>query len=117
MTRHVWEEFLEQAEENRYTEGIREYYSLRKETIERDFGLVKELHGFRYTQMFGKARMEMKAALTYACLNLKKLAKVRWKERVKISQNGSFFFVVGFDIPKYLKTAFGRFPKAVLSTV
>ena len=80
VTRHVWEEFVEQAEENRYTEGIREYYQLRKETIERDFGLAKELHAFRYTQMFGKARMEMKAALTYACLNLKKLAKKRWNE-------------------------------------
>ena len=75
VTRHVWEEYVEQTEENRYTEGIREFYHLRKETIERDFGLAKELHGFRYTQMFGKARMEMKAALTYACLNLKKLAK------------------------------------------
>lgn len=117
VTRHVWEEFLEQAEENRYTDGIREYYSLRKETIERDFGLVKELHGFRYTQMFGKARMEMKAALTYACLNLKKLAKVRWKERVNTSQYSSFFFMAGFVLPKYTKTPFGRFPKAVFSTV
>jgi transposase len=84
VTRHVWEEYLEQVEENRYTDGIREYYPLRKETIERDFGLAKELHGFRYTQMFGKARMSMKAALTYACLNLKKLAKKRWGERMKI---------------------------------
>ena len=41
---------LEEAEENRYTYGIREYYKLRKETIERDFALAKELHGFRYTQ-------------------------------------------------------------------
>ena len=52
-----------------------------KETIERIFGLAKELHGFRYTQQFGKAQMEVKAALTYACLNLKKLAKKRWKNR------------------------------------
>jgi len=37
--------------------------------------------GFRYTQLLGKARMEMKAALTYACLDLKKLAKKRWHER------------------------------------
>ena len=49
--------------------------------LERIFGLAKELHGFRYTQQFGKAQMEVKAALTYACLNLKKLAKKRWKTR------------------------------------
>ena len=51
-------------------------YKLRKETIERLFGTAKENHGFRYTQMYGKARMEMKVGLTYACLNLKKLAKM-----------------------------------------
>ncbi len=45
-----------------------------KETIERLFGTAKEHHGFRYTQLKGKARMEMKVGLTYACLNLKKWA-------------------------------------------
>jgi len=79
VTRHVWADELEEAEENRYTYGIREYYKLRKETIERDFALAKELHGFRYTQEYGQARMEWKTALTYACMNLKKLARKRWK--------------------------------------
>ncbi|MBD8969113.1 MAG: hypothetical protein EGR88_08950 [Ruminococcus sp. SR1/5] len=37
---------------------------------------TKEQHGFRYTQYVGKARMEMKAGLTFACMNLKKLAKI-----------------------------------------
>ena len=82
VTRHVWEDYIEAAEENRHTYGIREYYQLRKETIERSFGLAKELHGFRYTQEYGKARMEVKAALTFACMNLKKLAKKRWKSRL-----------------------------------
>ena len=30
----------------------------------------------RYTHMYGKARMNMKVSLTYACMNLKKLAKM-----------------------------------------
>ena len=79
VTRHIWAEYLEAAEENRYTPGIREYYPKRKETIERCFGSAKELHGFRYTQEYGRARMEVKVALTFACMNLKKLAKWRWK--------------------------------------
>lgn len=58
---------------------MKELYSLRKETIERIFGSAKENHGFRYTQMFGKARMEMKAGLTFACMNLKKLVKLKAK--------------------------------------
>ncbi len=82
VTRHVWAEYLEQTEENRYTYGLREWYALRKETTERDFAQAKELMGFRHTQMYGKVRMEMKAALTFACINLMKLAKRRWNTRL-----------------------------------
>ena len=67
---------MEVAEDIRHTIGNRQIYQLRKETIERIFGTAKEQHGFRYTQYVGKARMEMKAGLTFACMNLKKLAKI-----------------------------------------
>ena len=77
ITRHVWEEYMEMCEDIRHRVGMKELYSQRKETIERLFGTAKEHHGFRYTQMIGKARMEMKVGLTYACLNLKKLAKMK----------------------------------------
>ena len=76
ITRHVWEEYMEVAEDIRHTIGNRQIYQLRKETIERIFGTAKKQHGFRYTQYVGKARMEMKAGLTFACMNLKKLAKI-----------------------------------------
>ena len=76
VTRHIWEEYMEQCEDIRHTRGIKEVYAKRQETIERIFGTAKENHGFRYTQMFGKARMEMKVGLTFACMNLKKLAKM-----------------------------------------
>lgn len=77
VTRHIWEPYMELCEEIRHTTGMKELYALRKETIERIFGTAKENHGFRYTQMIGKARMEMKVGLTFACLNLKKLAKMK----------------------------------------
>ena len=77
VTRHVWEDYMEACEDIRQTIGMKELYSHRKETIERIFGTAKENHGFRYTQMYGKARMTMKVALTYACMNLKKLAKIK----------------------------------------
>lgn len=79
ITRHIWEPYMEMCEDIRQTLGMKELYSLRKETIERIFGTAKENHGFRYTQMFGKARMEMKVGLTFACMNLKKLAKMKVK--------------------------------------
>lgn len=79
VTRHIWEEYMEKCEDILHTTGMKRLYELRKETIERIFGTAKENHGFRYTQMYGKARMEMKVGLTYLCMNLKKLAKMKQK--------------------------------------
>lgn len=85
VTRHIWEDYMEECDDIRYTEGMKDLYSHRKETIERIFGTAKENHGFRYTQMYGKARMEMKAALTFACMNLKKLAKIKYEWRLEMA--------------------------------
>lgn len=76
VTRHVWEDYMERAEDIRYGIGNKAIYSLRKETIERLFGTAKEEHGFRYTQYIGKTQMNTKVALTFACMNLKKLARI-----------------------------------------
>lgn len=76
VTRHIWESYLEWCDEIRHTIGMKKLYDRRKETIERLFETAKEAHGFRYTQMIGKARLEMKVGLTFACMNLKKLAKM-----------------------------------------
>ena len=96
VTRHIWADDLERMEENRHTYGVREWYGLRKETTERDFAQAKELHSFRYTQMYGKARMEMKAVLTFACINLRKLAKRRRRtrlDRIMIALSPPFFSI------------------------
>ncbi|MEE3440425.1 IS1182 family transposase [Ruminococcus sp.] len=85
VNRHVWEEYMEACEDIRQTLGMKELYSHRKETIERIFGTAKENHGFRYTQMYGKARMTMKVALTFACMNLKKLAKIQQEWDLKMA--------------------------------
>ena len=85
VNRHVWEEYMEACEDIRQTLGMKELYSHRKETIERIFGTAKENHGFRYTQMYGKARMTMKVALTFACMNLKKLAKKQQEWELKMA--------------------------------
>ena len=85
ITRHIWEPYMEMCEDIRQTIGMKDLYSHRKETIERIFGTAKENHGFRYTQMYGKARMEMKVALTFACMNLKKLAKIKDKWEVRMA--------------------------------
>lgn len=51
---------MEKCEDIRHTIRMKDLYPHRKETIERIFRTAKENHGFRYTQMYGKARMTMK---------------------------------------------------------
>ena len=87
---------MERCEDIRHTLGMKDLYSRRKETIERIFAAAKENHGFRYTQMFGKARMEMKVGLTYACMNLKKLARMKQKKGL-LEKTVSYLFA---RIPK-----------------
>ena len=93
VTQHIWENYIEICEDLRHTEENKDLYDKRKETIERIFGTAKEHHGFRYTQLIGKARMEMKVGLTYACLNLKKLANMLYLKREKESLSSHFFSI------------------------
>ena len=92
---------MEKAEDIRHTTGNKEIYQQRKETIERLFGTAKEQHGFRYTQYIGKARMEMKAGLTFACMNLKKLAKILESREFKIKD---FWYFSQFLLKQWLFT-------------
>ena len=77
VTRHVWEGYMERAEDVRHSEKGREVYKLRKETVERVFADGKVNHGLRYTQYRGLARLKMQVLLIFSCMNLKKLAT--WK--------------------------------------
>lgn len=97
FTRHIWEDYMETCEDIRHTLGMKDLYKKRKETIERLFGTAKENHVFRYTQMYGKARMEMKVGMTFACLNLKKLARILNKRGIINSPNKPFFTKYSFS--------------------
>ena len=76
VTRHVWQDYMETCEDIRFKIGNKEIYNKRKETIERIFGTAKENHQMRYTKSVGKSNMAMKIGLTFACLNMKKLARI-----------------------------------------
>ena len=117
VTRHIWEPYMEICEDIRHTLGMKELYSHRKETIERIFGNAKENHGFRYTQMYGKVRMEMKAGLTFACMNLKKLAKIKAKWGLLEKENFSKVFIWGRIRLIKEKWLWDTDPRAALSTV
>ena len=77
ITEHVWNNYLLQAEETRYTLGSKDIYSKRKETIERCFGDGKENFGLRFTRYKDLKRVTQGLLLLFACMNFKKMAK--WK--------------------------------------
>lgn len=75
VTRHVWQDDLEQADAFTKTEQGRRIYAWRKETIERSFAEAKELHGLRYARMLGIRNMYEQSCLTAAVQNMKRIAK------------------------------------------
>ncbi|NRD80431.1 IS1182 family transposase [Bacillus sp. BRMEA1] len=79
IQRHIWEPYLEEAEHLRHTEENKIIYARRKETIERVFADAKEKHGMRWTTLRGLKKLSMQAMLTFAAMNLKKLATWTWK--------------------------------------
>ena len=109
--------YIEKAEDIRHVRGNKAIYQKRKETIERIFGTAKEHHGFRYTQYIGKARMEMKAGLTFACMNLKKLARFLGKNGLLNGQKRRILrnFWIQFNFKG--KNGAGMIPAPSLSTV
>lgn len=81
VTRHVWKDYEDLADDARYTPKYRDLYKQRKETIERVFADAKEKHAMRYTQYRGLAQVTNWVKLKFAAMNLKKLARWKWKER------------------------------------
>ena len=92
VTRHIWQDYMDICEDIRHNTGMKDVYDKRKETIERIFGVAKENHCMRYTQQRGKAKMSMKVGLTFACLNMKKLAKILARRGKKYADFLSVFF-------------------------
>lgn len=79
IQRHIWEDYMELAEDLRHYHEIKEVYNRRKETIERVFADAKEKHGMRWTTLRGIKKLSMQAMLTFAAMNLKKLASWTWQ--------------------------------------
>ena len=67
---------METCEDIRQTIGMKDLYSHRKETIEKNLWNSKKNHGFRYTQMYGKA--DENEGRAHLCVyEFKKLAKYK----------------------------------------
>ena len=83
ITRHIWEGYLDRAEDFRHTPEGKASYARRKETIERVFADAKEIHAMRYTHLRSLPRVTAWVGLKFAAMNLKKLAC--WGGRASLS--------------------------------
>jgi hypothetical protein len=69
---------------------IKEIYAKRKETIERVFADAKEKHGMPWTTLRGLKKLSMQAMLTFAAMNLKKLATWTWQVSKRLERKSTF---------------------------
>ncbi len=81
VTRHIWKDYEELADDARYTPKYADLYKKRKETIERVFADAKEKHAMRYTPYRGLAQVSIWVRLKFAAMNLKKFAKRKWRDK------------------------------------
>ena len=79
-TQHVWQRYIELAEDARHTPQYQALYKQRKEKIERVFADAKEKHGMRYTLHRGLPQVTKWVRLKFAAMNLKKLAMWKWRD-------------------------------------
>ena len=99
VTRHIWKDYEELADDARYTPIYQRMYKARKETIERVFADAKEQHGLRYTRYTGLAQVTNWVKLKFAAMNLKKYAKWVWRDRYP----DRFFCIISLVFP-FLRT-------------
>lgn len=74
VIKHIWDKYVDAAEDFRHSAAGRVSYGLRSQTIERVFADAKEKHSMRYTLLKGLERVRNWVRLKFAAMNLKKLA-------------------------------------------
>ena len=96
VTKHIWSDYLEIAEDIRHTPEYKALYDKRKETIERVFADAKEKHAMRYTLYRGLTNVTNWVRLKFAAMNLKKYAIHRWRRGIASLLIWRFDFVFRF---------------------
>lgn len=79
ITRHIWEQYKEIANEYRHHNDVREVYTQRSSHIERLYADGKTKHGLEKTYYRGKEKVARELTLLYTCMNLKKFALMKQK--------------------------------------
>ena len=80
ITSHIWEEYKEQTNENRYTQNWKDQLSAKEKKLLKELlVIVKNNQWLRFTRIRGLLKNEQNTTMIFACHNLKKMALWRWK--------------------------------------
>lgn len=96
VIRHIWEDYIERAEDVRHSPLGKDTYSMRSKTIERVFADAKEKHSMRYTTYKGLNQVSNWVRLKFTTMNLKKLAMWKFKNENPTSFLLDFFGIFNF---------------------
>lgn len=77
ITRHVWQQSVDRANEVRLSDWGKKQYRRRAETVERSFADAKQHHGHRYCRYRGIDKVSMQCLMAAACQNMKKMALMK----------------------------------------
>lgn len=113
VIRHLWQDYLEQAEDIRHSAAGRDSYGMRSQTIERVFADAKEKHAMRCTCLRGLGAVSKWVKLKFAAMNLKKMAIWKWKSGPDGSNPHpfrSFFIYLGMYVRSKLLWVKGKEP-------
>lgn len=94
ITHSIYQDYINYTDKIRKTQELYEEYKTRSQTIERDFGDLKEKHGMRFTYLKGIKTVEDDNSLRFACFNIKKMVLYMTKYEANTSYNSlnqSFF--------------------------
>lgn len=73
ITHSIYQDYINYTDKIRKTQEGYEEYKTRSQTVERDFGDLKEKHGMRFTYLKGVKTVEDENSLRFACFNMKKM--------------------------------------------
>lgn len=76
ITRHIYTEAMDRANQMRLSAYGKKTYRRRSETVERSFADAKQHHGHRYARFRGLAKVQIQCWLAAAAQNIKKIALV-----------------------------------------
>ncbi len=83
IRRHIYAKYDDIIKSNRNKDYGKYLMQRRKETVERSFGDAKRNHGYRYTNLKGKVKIQDNTWLLAAAQNMKKISLVLYRKQEK----------------------------------